>query len=182
MAHYITDKNGKRIKVAGKNEKLLDNALSETSENAVQNRVISKALKRTIIIARLQNDMTIPTTAAKIPLTFYRGANYDGKLSVSNNYVVIGSGVSWVKVSTSYRCYFNSTGGVMVQIQKNDSFETQLLTQNKTQYEWQGYSITDWLIQVTEGDKISFAINATANNTELSASGISTFFKVEVVE
>ena len=44
MAHWITDKDGKRIKVAGNYGKKPDDFLSVTSENAVQNKVVAEAI------------------------------------------------------------------------------------------------------------------------------------------
>lgn len=44
MAHWITDANGKRIKVAGNYGSKPDTELSETSKNSVQNKVVTSAL------------------------------------------------------------------------------------------------------------------------------------------
>ena len=46
MAHWITDANRKRIKVAGNYGSKPDTELSETSENAVQNKVVTSALNK----------------------------------------------------------------------------------------------------------------------------------------
>lgn len=76
MAHWITDANKKRIKVAGNYGKLPDAELSATSENAVQNKVIAKAINNLKLHLLWEN--ATPTVSMNTQtITVSNLSNYD---------------------------------------------------------------------------------------------------------
>lgn len=70
MAHWITDANSKRIKVAGNYGSKPDSELSETSENAVQNKVVTEALNKKLSNERVLLYSTSATSFAGQKISF----------------------------------------------------------------------------------------------------------------
>lgn len=142
----------------------------------------SKLLDTNIITAELSDDLSVTATSGLIPLN--NAIKIGNKLSLSNNKIIIGSGVSKVKISGNMRMSTTSTSalGVNLNIFRNG---IEYVASNRTSLSgYDGISTATRLVEVQEGDEITlnyWKSNSTTAMIIMSGYG-STYLTVEVVK
>ena len=145
-------------------------------------KINNKLIDTNIITAKLSNDLSVTATSGLIPLNDV--IKIGNKLTLSNNKIIIGSGVSKVKISGNMRMSTSSTSvlGVNLNIFRNG---TDYVASNRTSLNlYDGISTATRLIEVQEGDEITlnyWKSNSTTAMTIMSGYG-STYLTVVVVE
>ena len=139
-----------------------------------------KLINKNIITAR---PTTYTSSAKQSIMPMNNKIIIGNKLSVENNAIVIGSGVSKVKVSANGQFVNQSTTynmNVEINIMVNDSNEHVAINYFGTS-RYATASISDFVMNVKEGDKIQLRLwNNAAANYEVRYSG--TWLTIEVIE
>lgn len=109
-------------------------------------------------------------------------SNYGNKLTLSNNEITIGSGVSKIRVSGNI--FVNDTsqnGYTWGRIKKNGTFFAGTITPREATTPYLSTPIPPTIEEVTEGDKIILDVNCTCGGT-LRAGRATTWLLIEVIE
>ena len=133
---------------------------------------INELNKKNIITIGLSSDYTTPTANTLLQVTGWSSLDTIGnKLSLSNNQIVIGSGISKVKVSYSVEARSAGSGGVNIYLRKNGdpiSQESESFTAANQNGE---LMYIPRLIDVAENNVIDLAIYAPQNTKLISGYG-----------
>ena len=154
---------------------VVDNLISTSTTNALsanQGKVLNDKFSRHIITANVTQ--TTSTAGVDTILTLNELVKVGNKLSVSNGKVVIGDGVSKVKVSAKALIDTPQLANSFFFIRKNNSN----IISGDNYGIYVSISITDYLVSVQQGDSFSLLIN-----TGLDANIYNgTYLTIEVVE
>ena len=154
---------------------VVDNLTSTSATNALsanQGKVLNDKFSRHIITANATR--TISTAGVDTILTLNELVKVGNKLSVSNGKVVIGDGVSKVKVSAKALIDTPQLANSFFYLRKNNSN----IISGDNYGIYVSISITDYLVSVQQGDSFSLLIN-----TGLDANIYDgTYLTIEVVE
>lgn len=118
-------------------------------------KINDKLIKKDILTASLNSDMSVSTTSGLI--TVSKSVSTGNRLTLSNGKIVIGKGIKKVKVCANMRIYNSSTSkiGVNMNIYKNsiDYVASNRTTLDNNSYD--GISVATSLIEVEENDELS---------------------------
>lgn len=165
---------------------VIDNLTSTSITDALsanQGRVLNeKIVPKNIITIKLQDSFDVESGGVYqvVPMVVYNSIG--DKLTLSNNGVRIGSGVSKVLVSSNLKVISNTTGNKHSRICKND---TTMCWTDSTSIQ-SGHEITinntPILINVVEGDIITLRYFVLTNDRISGGQYTPTYLTVEVVE
>ena len=126
---------------------------------------INEVNEKNIITVGLGSDFTVTTANTLTPVTGWSSLDTIGnKLSLSNNKIVIGSGISKVKVSYSAEVRSAGSGTINLYLRKNENLisqEAETFTANNQNGE---LMYIPRLIDVAENDTIDLGIYAPQNS------------------
>lgn len=159
----------------------ITNDINDTNDNAVPNaKTIKEALKTNYILVT-------STTASSLSDNFKillnsKADGYGAKLTLENNSVKIGSGISKIKVSASVFVNGpNQTGYVWGKILKNEETISSSIIPYANQGGFLSTPIPASIVDVSENDEISLIADSTCNGT-LRTGKANTWLLVEVIE
>ena len=165
---------------------IIDNLESTSTTDALsanQGRVLNEKINdKNIITIKLEDsfDVTTGGVYTTVPMVLYNSTG--SKLTLSNNGVLIGSGVSKVLVSSNLKVIANTTGNKHSRILKNGAT---LCWTNSTSIQ-SGHEITinntPILIDVEQGDLITLVYFVNATDRISGGQYTPTYLTVEVVE
>ena len=157
-------------------EEILE-ALQDNIDNAINTKPIIKAR---VNRQSVSTSGSYGTTALPINSIEIENDNTQGYLSVSNNAIVIGAGVSLVRVTAHTRGIQTAAGGEGDKefILRKNGQQAEGFYQRNLSSGWWGAEInTD--LQVSQGDKIDIAVQSQASGTfEM----LETYLQVEVIK
>lgn len=155
--------------------------ISDQNDNAVPNaKTVTEALKTNYILVT-------STTASSLSDNFKillnsKADGYGAKLTLENNSVKIGSGISKIKVSASVFVNGpNQTGYVWGKILKNEETISSSIIPYANQGSFLSTPIPASIVDVSENDEISLIADSTCNGT-LRTGKANTWLLVEVIE
>lgn len=155
--------------------------INDQNDNAVPNaKTIKEALKTNYILVT-------STTASSLSDNFKillnsKADGYGAKLTLENNSVKIGSGISKIKVSASVFVNGpNQTGYVWGKILKNEETISSSIIPYANQGGFLSTPIPASIVDVSENDEISLIADSTCNGT-LRTGKANTWLLVEVIE
>lgn len=138
--------------------------------------------KLNYMVACLSSNYTIRAIATQetLPLNRFKYKNGD-KLSIANNGIVIGKGISEVIVSAQVYWYTNvRSSKCIIYITKNDSIFTTTNTKFTDDYEHQVAPTV--VIPVQEGDVINLKVRNNSNKSLISYYDTGTFLNVIAID
>lgn len=166
------------------NQKVQSSDMNEIKRVVNENDDKIGELQPNIITAELVNQMSVTAQSGTINLT--DAVIVGNKLSFADGKVIIGAGVSKVKISGNMRVSSSGSSiGVNLNIYKNDDV---CAASNRTGVGADGYdgiAVSPKLIEVLEGDTIDMRYwksSSTQSMTILGNTYGSTYLTVEVVE
>lgn len=155
--------------------------INDQNDNAVPNaKTVTEALKTNYILVT-------STTASSLSDNFKillnsKADGYGAKLTLENNSVKIGSGISKIKVSASVFVNGpNQTGYVWGKILKNEETISSSIIPYANQGGFLSTPIPASIVDVSENDEISLIADSTCNGT-LRTGKANTWLLVEVIE
>lgn len=175
MSLYITDESGKLHKIAGAgggSSITADSELSLTSENPVQNKVVTERFnyigsQAVVRLSASQVSIT-PSTLVKVKLDTISGGNNLVFLNRSNNALTFDPRVKRIKV-TGEALLTNTNVAVAFTINKNGQELYSTLTVGRFsggQYINEQLAFANYpMIDVANGDEITFNVWATSSPT-----------------
>lgn len=145
--------------------------------SANQGRVLNEKIIPNYMTATISSSYSSPSGLVTVPLDRVVESN-GNKLTLSNNKIVIGSGVSYVRVNGAIFLNSPSNGYLWATILKNDTAVASVLgpTQND---DFVSVAVPGQLIAVQEGDTISLRSDAAA--ASIRSGRTNTWLSVEVV-
>ena len=139
----------------------IEDAIDEVSNDlntSIQKHIVQANLGTRAVYSGSNNDSDFNSTIV-----------VGNKLTVSGNKIVIGSGVSKVKISmnASFQNGSNGVSSVSINIMKNGSSVGQSYAYNSNlgTYYYSTCVISDLILEVQEDDEISYKINVDKNYT-----------------
>lgn len=147
--------------------------------SANQGRILDEKIKPCYLVATLSTKQDNPDGIVTVQLNTVADSQVvDNKLSLQNNKIVIGSGVSFVRVNGSIFLDYPSDGYLWASIMKNDGIVAASLTPVKGD-SFVSSTIPSQIISVNAGDKIWLRNDGTA--ADIRQSRANTWLSVEVV-
>ena len=154
--------------------------VNATNLNQLQTNVENAINEKNIITIQLGSEFSCTTLDAYTAVTGFVQANKIGdKLSFSNNSIVIGAGVSKIKVTAKAGWYATNTSTKYLRLLKNNSTLV-WSTINVPNSSFLSDSIPENLVDVVQGDTISMSYYTAVAGDSLQDS-MRTFITVEVV-
>ena len=191
MAYYITDANGNLIKVAGNYGKKPDDFLSETSENAVQNKVVTRALKTKYISLTLSSDLSQNFSTLSLvkfdvvdnqATEYFSYSNSTGAITILKDCKIRASACILFKTN------LGTTTRFIVVNRSADETQLNLLCSSQsarasdlTSSKYEILNATSHIISVEAGTIIDLRVQNSYNNTTQVAVNYS-YLNVEVIE
>ncbi len=130
---------------------------------------INEVNEKNIITVGLSSDYTTPTANTILQITGWTSLDTIGnKLSLSNNKIIIGSGISKVKVSYSAEVRSAGSGSINLYLRQNDTLISQEVESFTAANQSGELMYIPRLIDVQENDTIDLVIYA-AQNSKLIA-------------
>lgn len=147
--------------------------------SANQGRILDEKIKPCYLVATLSTKQDNPDGIVTVQLNTVADSQVvDNKLSLQNNKIVIGSGVSFVRVNGSIFLDYPSDGYLWASIMKNDGIVAASLTPVKGD-SFVSSTIPSQIISVNAGDTIWLRNDGTA--ADIRQSRANTWLSVEVV-
>lgn len=147
--------------------------------SANQGRILDEKIKPCYLVATLSTKQDNPAGIVTVQLNTVADSHVvDNKLSLQNNKIVIGSGVSFVRVNGSIFLDYPSDGYLWASIMKNDGIVAASLAPIKGD-SFVSSTIPSQIISVNAGDTIWLRSDGTAADIRQSRSN--TWLSVEVV-
>lgn len=141
-------------------------------------------LSRNVLTATIYSTQTVSSTNEKINLALYKSTG--DKLSMSDNGVLIGSGVSKVLVSATLQAQWNSptSNDFLIYIMKNDTLMIRVNGQKADTSISNSTTLPPILMEVDEGDIIYLYYQGSSSSSVIygASSYLATSMTVEVVE
>ena len=126
---------------------------------------INEVNEKNIITAGLSSDYTTPTANTILQITGWTSLDTIGnKLSLSNNKIVIGSGISKVKVSYAVEARSAGSGSINIYLRHNDTLISQEVETFTAANQNGELMYIPRLIDVQENDTIDLVIYAPQNS------------------
>lgn len=135
-----------------------------TSVKGLNNRIniLEKKSSVTAVLSSTVEGFSLTTSDQNVPLDTTLYSKGTG-LTLSNNTITIGPDISHILVSASFGGYLTATGSgyIRIGICKNGS-RVKAARRDATLTRRIDMNLTDVLLEVTEGDEISFVVEASA--------------------
>lgn len=150
------------------------NQLQTNIENAYEKHIVSALGTQQTIEANVETKISLSNPAV-----------IGNKLSLVNNGIVIGSGVSWVRVSANVGGQNSSanSGKIYACIKRNDEAQFEKYSDTNTaQYEYQSFEFAPFILSVNEGDVIAMYVTSPVKWVVNSSYDKMTSLMVEVIE
>lgn len=138
-----------------------------TSETDVYSaNYVNGLVEKNVIEGIISSNITMNGSSSDTQINLIQNQKIGNKLSISNGRIVIGSGISAVRVSTSVQYNGASTGYLVIRIQlirNNEYTQFGLLVGNQGNENTLTSGLN--LAQVQEGDEIRLVYNSPTTNT-----------------
>lgn len=151
-----------------------------SNSNYVKHKKID--IQTNIITANLKEDYTISTQSSVLTVPISETVKIGDKFTTSNNNIVIGSGISYIKVSANVRVDNTASGDILfAYITSNDS--TKIYSCSISSGARTSLTISPYLLKVNEGDIINLKVQNSSSATSklLSANRLATYVTLEAV-
>lgn len=135
-----------------------------------------------IIAANLKEDFTISNQSSVMTIPISETVKIGDKFTVSNNNIVIGSGISYIKVSANVRVDNTASGDILfAYITSNDS--TKIYSCSISSGARTTLSISPYLLKVNKGDIINLKVQNSSTTTSklLNANRLATYITLEAI-
>lgn len=134
------------------------------SSVAIDNKIQALKSKNIIVVGYSRHTQSLTSWTNTLITDASVKTQIGNKLTFSNNKVIIGEGVSHIRISAKSSFKKTVTGDCSINVKKNDESITILDTyENVPSNSWHNTAISPSIIEVSQGDEIS--LNITLGNT-----------------
>ena len=134
------------------------------SSVAIDNKIQALKSKNIIVVGYSRHTQSLTSWTNTLITDASVKTQIGNKLTFSNNKVIIGEGVSHIRISAKSSFKKTVTGDCSINVKKNDESITILDTyENVPSNSWHNTAISPSIIEVSQGDEIS--LNITLGNS-----------------